>query len=87
MRSSASNKQVPDSSGSNEKRFLKGRSPAFFRHKRLRVRYGYTGPSRGFGDNSFPAPPPESPGELSRTLAPPNVNILFLTSSYIVLLY
>ena len=44
----SSNKQVPDSSGSNEKRFLKGRSPAFFRHKRLRARYGYTGPSRAF---------------------------------------
>ena len=39
------------------------------------------------GDNSFPAPPPESPEELSRRLAPPNVNTLFLTSSYIVLLY
>ena len=40
-----------------------------------------------FEDNSFPAPPPESPGELARRLAPPNVNTLFLTSSYIVLLY
>lgn len=40
-----------------------------------------------FGDNSFPAPAPESPGELARRLAPPNVNTLFLTSSYIVLLY
>ena len=39
------------------------------------------------GDNSFPAPPSESPGELSRRLAPPNVNTLFSTSSYIVLLY
>ena len=37
----SSNKQVPDSSGStcNEKRFLKGRSPAFFRRKILRARY------------------------------------------------
>ena len=39
------------------------------------------------GDNSFPAPPPESPVQLSRRLAPPNVNTLFLISSYIVLLY
>ena len=40
------------------------------------------------GDNSFPAPLPEtSPGELARRLAPPNVNTLFLTSIYIVLLY
>ena len=42
------NKQVPDSSGSNEKRFLKGRSRAFFRHKRLRACYGYLGPSHAF---------------------------------------
>ena len=33
------NKQIPNSSGSNEKRFLKGRSPAFLRNKRLRARY------------------------------------------------
>ena len=46
VRSSASNKQVPDYSGSNEKRFLKGRTPAFFRHKTLRACYGYAGPSR-----------------------------------------
>ena len=39
------------------------------------------------GDNSFPAPLPESPGELARRLAPPNVNTLFLTSIYTVLLY
>ena len=47
-RSKSSNKQVPDSSGSNEKRFLKGRSPAFFRHERFRARYGYTSPLRAF---------------------------------------
>ena len=50
-----SNKQVPDSSGSNEKRFLKGRSPAFFRHKRVRACYGYTGHLRTKGTtDGFP---------------------------------
>ena len=40
-----------------------------------------------FRDNFFSRPAATEPGELSLRLAPPNVNTLFLTSSYIVLLY
>ena len=48
MQVKSSNKQIPNSSGSNKKRFLKGRSPAPFRNKNLRARYRYKGPSRVF---------------------------------------
>ena len=34
----SSNKQIPSSSGSNERKISEGRSPASFRNKRLRAR-------------------------------------------------